>query len=121
MRRTSLALQGGALAEARGARRASAYMHGHLAGLPPARHAGSVLMAGDASATPALQVRAARCAGLAQLIVVAAIYLFIAACVAPAWSKLVARWSQNQASWQVHHSTAEHQPSPMRRGTDRGS
>lgn len=56
VRRTSLALAAALAGEPRPKRRSSAYVHGHLAGLLPARHAGSVLLAGDGSAVPALQV-----------------------------------------------------------------
>lgn len=53
IRRASMAVH---LAEARPRRRTAAFLHGHMAGLSPAHHAGSVLLAGNSSATPALQV-----------------------------------------------------------------
>ena len=52
-RRSTMAVHS---AEARPRRRTAAFLHGHLAGLSPAHHVGSVLLAGSSSATPALQV-----------------------------------------------------------------
>lgn len=60
-RRPSLAVHAAQAVEGR-ARRSSAFLHGHLAGFTPAQHAGSVLLAGNASATTALQVNL-RCGG----------------------------------------------------------